>query len=306
MSAVDSVRISLRTFSVCARRVRDPTAAAADDTKLMNCMYSAFVNNFGQYVVPHVPVRDRFTMKFSIDGEVKEHDVDPLSALVPEHSYELSAIYNNSAPRIRALTAMANGKPVQIAAPGSQVTLHAIADDPDGDALEYRWVLPDGAPPVGPVTSPDLNWTVPNLRHRFSITVVVSDKRGGYASNGITIDAASQRATFSGTVVDPDGAAIEAAQVEVNGRLVNTDSVGHFALEAPIADRYVMNIRKPGFSTPASAFGTASYIYRASVPAGRWTLHRAQVTTVDPTRPIVLGQRRNEKDCVGTSRTERR
>jgi hypothetical protein len=129
MSAVDSVRISLRTFSVCARRVRDPTAAAADDTKLMNCMYSAFVNNFGQYVVPHVPVRDRFTMKFSIDGEVKEHDVDPLSALVPEHSYELSAIYNNSAPRIRALTAMANGKPVQIAAPGSQVTLHAIADE---------------------------------------------------------------------------------------------------------------------------------------------------------------------------------
>src|SRR5262249_36396314 len=135
---------------------------------------------------------------------------------------------------------------------------------------------------------------------RFSITVVVSDKRGGYTSNGITIDAASQRATFSGTVVDPSGNAIEAAQGDVNGRLVNTDSLGHFAPETRIADRYVMNIRKPGFSTPASAFGTASYIYQTSVPAGRWTLRRAQVTSVDPTKPIVLQQRRNEKDCVGT------
>jgi cytochrome c5 len=258
--------------------------------------YRAFIHNLGEYVIPQLPVKNAFTIEFKIDTEVLKRDIDPISAMQPGGVYELSEIFPNSAPRIRALTAMAaNGKPVQVAALGSQVSLHAVADDPDGDALDYRWILPD-APPVGPTTSPDLSWTVPNSKQRYAITVVVSDRRGGYTQNGIIIDAASERARFSGTVVDPDGHPIENAQIDVNGRLIATNSSGWFGFDVPIADRYVTNIRKPGLeSTNLPSFGTASVIYRSAVPAGRWTLRRAEVTTVDPTKAIVLTQRK--RDC---------
>jgi hypothetical protein len=256
------------------------------------------VNNFGDYVIPQVPVKESFTIQFRIDGEVLKQEVDPQTGLQPGRAYEFSSIFPNSTPRIHALTATSNGKPVQIAAPGSQVRLHAVADDPDGDKLEYHWLLPDASGFVSPTTDSELDWTVPNLKKRFTITVVVSDRRGGYTQSGITVDASSQRATFSGTVRDPAGNPIERALIDVNGRLINTDSTGWFSFNVPIADRYVMNIRKPGLEgSNVFGFGTASFIYRGSVTAGRWTLRRAQVSTVDPTLPIILQQQRSELDC---------
>lgn len=262
--------------------------------------YRGFVNNFGEYVVPQIPVNEKFAVRFGIDGEVLKRGVDPQTGLNPGRVYELSAILANSTPRIHALTATANGKPVQVAVPGSQVKLHAVADDPDGDKLEYRWELPDAGGVVSPTTNSELVWTVPNLKKRFPIKVVVSDKRGGYTESGMFVDASSQRATFSGTVLDPTGKAIEGAQIDVNGRLISTDSTGWFGFNVPIADRYVMNIRKSGLEDPtAPGFGTASFIYRAPVAAGRWTLRRAQVTTVDPTQPIHLQQDKGRIDCPG-------
>lgn len=68
-----------------------------------------------------------------------------------------------------------------------------------------------------------------------------------------------------------------------------------------------MNIRKPGLDgAPSGGFGTASQIYRSSVMAGRWTLRRATVVEVDPTKPIVVQEKRSEKDCQGlvTSRID--
>ena len=161
---------------------------------------------------------------------------------------------------------MSNGKPVQVAAPGSKVTLHAVADDPDGDPLEYRWVLPDTPGFVLSTANSELVWTVPNLKKRFPITVVVSDKRGGYTQSGIFVDASSQRATFSGTVLDPTGRAIERAQIDVNGRLISTNSTGWFSFNVPIADRYVMNIRKPGLEAPNPDF--SPFVWKKAVPRG--------------------------------------
>jgi hypothetical protein len=262
-----------------------------------NTAYTGYVNNFGEYVIPRVPVRDKFTVRYSIDQEVLDQDIDPVMALAPHKAYELDTILANSAPRIRALTATSGGKPIQNVPLGSQVALHAVSEDPNGDSLQYRWLLPDGST-VGPTANRDLTWTVPNSQQRFAFTVVVSDRRGGYAQNGISIDASSQRATFSGTVVDPVGNPIEDAQVDVNGRLISTNSSGRFSYDVPLADRYVMNIRKPGIASPnLPAFGTASFIYQASVTGSRWTLRRAEVTTVDPTKPIVLQQKRSEIDC---------
>lgn len=191
--------------------------ATVDRTTISGNKYLGYVNNFGEYVVPQVPVREKFTLHFSVDGEVLKQEIDPQTGLQPGRAYEFSSIFANSSPRVHAVTATANGKPVQVAAPGSQVTLHAVTDDPDNDKLEYRWQLPDATGVTGPNPSGDLVWDVPNLKKRFPITVVVSDRRGGYAKGMITIDASTPRATFSGHVVDQGGNAIERAQVDVNG-----------------------------------------------------------------------------------------
>jgi len=272
--------------------------ATVDRIAVSGDKYRGFVNNFGDYVIPQVPVNEKFTLQYEIDAEVMKQVVEPQTGLKPGKAYEFSSIFANSAPRIRMVTAMANGKLVQVAAPGSQLTLHAVADDPDNDQLEYRWILPDAPGLVGPTSSSELVWTVPNQRKRFPITVVVSDKRGGYARSGVSINASLDRAIFSGTVLDPSGNGVERAQIDVNGRLISTDSTGWFSFNVPVADRYVMNIRKTGLDEPnSSAFGTASYIYRSSVTAGQWMLRRAQVSTVDPTKPIVLQQKRGKQDC---------
>jgi mono/diheme cytochrome c family protein/cytochrome c5 len=263
-----------------------------------NITYKGFVNNFGEYVIPQVPIADKFSVNFSIDGEVSKREIDPQTGFIAGSSNELSAIFANSSPRIHALTATVNSKVIQVAKPGSQIQLNAVADDPDGDKLEYLWVLPDSTNAVVPTTDSTLIWNVPNVKRRYAITLVARDKRGGYAEKAITIDASNQRAAFGGTVSDPNGTPIERAQVEVNGRLTNTNSKGWFSFNVPIADRYVMNIRKPELESGSTfGYGTASYIYRGSVPVGSWTLRRAQVTTVDPTQPITLQQKRGKRDC---------
>ena len=101
-------------------------------------VYQGFVNNFGEYAIPQVPVKREFKVRFEIEGEVLERDIDPLTGLDGGQAYELSSTFANSAPLVHALTATLNGKPIQVAAPGREVTLHAVADDPDGDKLEFR------------------------------------------------------------------------------------------------------------------------------------------------------------------------
>src|SRR5262249_1461980 len=137
-------------------------------------------------------------------------------------------------------------------------------------------------------------------RGKFHISVLVSDDHGGYARSGIAITAATTGAPFNGVVVDTHGQPVAGALVEVNGRLINASAQGRFNFALPIADPYVMTIRSAGVEAPNQrGFGTGSYVYKASVTGGRWVLRRAEVTTVDPTQPIVLQQNRDERDCVG-------
>ncbi len=261
--------------------------------------YSGSVNNFGEYVVPRVPIREDFVLRVQVEGQKQERAIQAQTGLAPGQVYQLDFRLPNSAPRIRAVTATANGKPVQVAAPGSTIELQAVTDDPDDDKVEYRWLLPDGSI-IGPTTDPVLQFSVPGQRANFIVPVIAGDKRGGFAQSGISIRADAPVAWFSGTVTDTFGQAINGALVEVNGRLTNANPQGGFRLNVPISDRYVMNIRSPGVDTPNQrAFGTESYIYKAPITGGQWQLRRAEVTTVDPKQPIVLQQRRDERDCIG-------
>lgn len=256
------------------------------------------LNAYGEYVIPQAPIQQKFSLRFAIDHSTLDRDYDPLSKLLPGHAYEISATFDNHAPHLRAVTLTdLAGKRLQFAAPGSKVLLHALGDDIDGDKLAYYWLLPDGST-QGPSPDNTLQWTVPNHKQRYEFSVVVGDGRGGYARDGVGVDAASTRAIFSGSIVDTAGAALGGAQIEVNGRLSSSNALGQFSLNVPPAERYVMTIRKPGLDAPGQpSYGTASYVYGAAIAGGRWTLRGAMVSTVDPTHAISLQQ--TQRDCPG-------
>jgi len=71
-----------------------------------------------------------------------------------------------------------------------------------------------------------------------------------------------------------------------------TGAQGLFQLRVRDADRFVLNIRKPGYAL-------VSQIYDANVTSGRWTMTRASTHTVDPTKDQVLVNRRDPSSCPG-------
>lgn len=266
--------------------------------------YKGYVNNFGEYIVPQVPVTEDFALRATIDGEVMVQSFQGATRLIPGRNVPVDFMLPTSPPRLRLVSATTGGKPVQVAAPGSTITLHAVAEDPDHDTLAYRWAFSDGAA-VSPATGAEVQWKLPTQSGRFSAYVVVSDGRGGYVRDGIAVVASADGARFSGTVVNQAGQPIGGALVQVNGRLTNASSRGWFQLAIPVSDRYVVTIRSPGLEAPGlPSYGTASFVYKAPILGGRWVLRAAQVTSVDPTQPITLQHQRKGADCAGTGSSQ--
>jgi hypothetical protein len=174
--------------------------------------YRGEINEFGEYVVPSIPVREDFVLRVQVQNQKQERQIQTQTGLVPGRAYEFDFVLPNSAPRIRAVTAMSAGKPVQVANPGRTIDLHAVTDDREGDKLEYRWLLPDGQI-VGPTPDPVLHFAVPAQRGNFLVSVVATDQRGGFAESGIAIRAEALVAWFSGTVTDTFGQAINGARM---------------------------------------------------------------------------------------------
>jgi outer membrane protein OmpA-like peptidoglycan-associated protein len=89
-----------------------------------------------------------------------------------------------AAPANRPPTVTAQCNPCTVEV-GRTSTVTAQAQDPDGDALTYRWSAPTGsfANPADRQTV----WTAPNQPGPVQVTVTVSDGRGGTASANVTI-----------------------------------------------------------------------------------------------------------------------
>jgi cytochrome c5 len=252
----------------------------------------AYVNNFGEYILPGIPIRRNFVFRAIADKEVLERPIDQRTGIAPGRDYPFDFQFNNTPPRLRLLTPTVAGKPVQIVAPGATVVIKAVTEDREKDSLEYRWLLPDGTM-AGPNPTPELSFTAPGRIGRFGVDVLVSDNRGGYLRSSYALVVSNGDVPFSGLVVDTGGAPIGGAQIDVNGRLTNANARGVFGFRVPVAGTYVLTIR----SLPS--FGTASYVYNGSVAGGKWVLRRATVSSFDPTKPISL-QHKREKGCDGS------
>lgn len=125
------------------------------------------------------------------------------------------------------------GPTVEVTGVGSEVpvALTLEASDADGDALTYAWTQSPAAPAgtFDDASAPSPSWTAPRVdsEQRFTLTVTVSDGRGGSEQGSVDVDVSPLRAnqpptvastisgpatlvagatgTFSLTASDPDG-----------------------------------------------------------------------------------------------------
>lgn len=252
-------------------------------------LYKTYVNNQGQYIVPNMPVDQDVVLRAAIENETLTRNIKKGSP--PNQSRQFTFQFDNSVPKVRLVSAAANGKLLQAAAPGSTVKLRAVAADPNKDPLNYRWLTPDdGGKLIGPANAPEIDWQVPAQEGVYTVRVLVGDGKGGYAGGFINLPVSNSGIGFSGKVVDQRNQPVAGAELEVNGRLTNTDAKGMVKLKVPVQDKYVLTIRQ-------AAYGTASYVYGSGIRGATWVLRPAKVKTADPTQPIVLQHERNQKDC---------
>lgn len=256
-------------------------------------VYEALVNNFGEYVIPIVPVRARTSLVARVENGQAVQQIQPQANLAgaPFHAVDLTI--RNAAPRVDpVIPVRASGQRVQVAAPSETMRLAATARDPDGDPIQYRWILPPGSGTLSAVTGADIQWTLPTVEGLYTVTLLASDGNGGYARQNLSIRVDTSGVVFSGHVFSTSGPPIPAAAVTVNGIPATTDTTGFFRFHVPAQQRYVLNVSKPGF-------GVASHILDRGVTGGRYQLRPATVVSVDPTVAIDVADERSGRECPG-------
>ncbi len=251
------------------------------------------VNNFGEYVLPQTPVRAKLTLQAMVEAGIGEQPILPEANLAnaPFHAIDLTIA--NYPPRLEPLVPQADsGRFIRAAQPGDVINMAARSTDPDGDPLQYRWLLPASGGTLDSETNQSVKWTLPGTPGTYVISVVVFDGKGGYARAELPLRVDTLGVPFSGKVDATDASFVAGAEVEVNGDKTNTDGQGRFQLRVPEADRFVLNIRKAGY-------GLVSRIYDKAVTDGRWTLTLATVMSVDPTTDFEVFDRRDKRNCPG-------
>lgn len=270
------------------------TVSLDDDSA--NRLATVFVNNYGDYLLPYVPVRKKLTLTASIEEGKFSQEIRPEAQIESAVLQEVNMRIANSRPTLNPLIAFANGQPVQNAAPGSEISVTAHVRDDDGDAVGLTWSVDPGSGELPQTAGSTVKWRVPQTPGLYNITVVAHDKKGGYDKGVISVPVGFQGIPFSGIVVDRDGAPIDQAEVEIVGNPVpaKTGPDGRFSMYVLEARKYVCNVRKLGY-------GLNSQVYDRGISDGRWVLRRGQIITIDPTRDQEFTNERTQADCPGPS-----
>ena len=139
---------------------------------------------------------------------------------------------------------------------------------------------------------PKTTWNLPGHTGQFTATLLAFDGKGGYAKSAVSLRVDNLGVLFSGKIDGTDGLAVAGAEVEINGQTAFTGATGAFQVRIKDADRFVFNIRKQGYAL-------LSRIYDRGIAGGEWTVVRATVTSVDPTRDFEVVNERQPRNCPG-------
>ena len=279
-------RSSLRTYSEQAglNVYANATLVSAKGDKL----HRAYVNNFGRYLIPHVP---HVPSNIIIEIE-KEHYIRTLSAEVVAQNVflESNITLGNHQPKINTVLTFSSSKRVRSAATNDILTVRADVSDEDGDRLDYLWLLSPGNGTISSSTDPEINWTMAAGLGLQQLRLIVNDQRGGYSTKVVSVN--KNGIGFRGQVKGSDGALLDGARVVINGKTFTTAN-GGLSARVKEADRYVFNIYHKGYRF-------ISQIYDSGVTSGTWTLSRVQKIVADPKSPIVVVEVKEQGDCRGT------
>jgi hypothetical protein len=257
-----------------------------------------YVNNFGDYLLPYVPVRQNLRVLALQEGGKGIQDVSSEARLDQSSIHHVNLQLDNHRPFVEHVAAVdtATGKRVQNAPIGGAIKLAARATDKDGDTLEYAWFVGEGQGSLGQRTGAANEWKLPPIPGRYTVTLVVTDNKGGYDKSTLSVLATGRGVPFTGNVINAAGHPITDAEVAIvsDGTvnpILKTDARGAIATTVKQAGRYVVNVRKEGYALN-------SQIYDRGVTGGRWILRAAQTVTVLPTQDIKLTHKRGERDCL--------
>lgn len=253
-----------------------------------------YVNNFGDYLMPYVPIKQKLSLTAAIEAGRFTQQILPEARIEATTFSKMNLKIANNRPRLEPLVAHdSTGRVTQNAAPGSAVTVKAVARDRDGDPIKYVWYIGEGQGTLVSSSGPDMKWELPGGPGRYTAAVVAYDEKGGYDKAQVSVLVGNKGIPFSGVVVEPGGLPVSGAAVEIVGNpVVKTDTTGRFHANVKEESRYVFNVRREGYALN-------SQVYDHGVTGGTWILRRAQVMTVDPTKPIVVTHKRGERDCTG-------
>jgi hypothetical protein len=260
-----------------------------------NRISEVYVNNFGDYLLPYVPVKQKVELIASIESAKFTQEIRPEAQIEVARLSQVNLKFVNSRPRLDPLVAFdsANNRRVQNAVPGSKINIKANARDKDGDPVKFAWFLDPGDGQLSQTTGSTVEWKLPATAGRYSVTVVAYDNKGGYDKGVLSVLADGKGVPFTGIVVEPSGVPVADALIEIVGNpAIKTDANGRFQMVVPEADRYVFNVRKQGYALNSS-------VYDRAMTGGRWILRPAQVMTIDPTRNVTIAHERSERDCSG-------
>ncbi|WNG60090.1 carboxypeptidase regulatory-like domain-containing protein [Archangium gephyra] len=291
----DAAGESVRTLEPYLNVNAFATVSLQDDEG--GSLSEVYVNNFGDYLLPYVPVKRKVKVVTRIESARFEQEIWPEAELGVARLHQMNLKFENTRPRLDPLVVVDSNsnRRIQNAAPGSTLNVKANARDKDGDPVNFAWFIDPSEGQLAQTTGAAVQWKLPATPGRYSVTVVAYDKKGGYDKAILSVLADGGDIPFSGIVVEPNGTPVAGASIEIVGNpIVMTDARGHFEARAKEAERYVFNVRKEGYALN-------SRLYNAPVVAGRWILRPAQLVTIDPTKGgnITITHRRTQRDCPG-------
>ncbi|MDL5051555.1 carboxypeptidase-like regulatory domain-containing protein [Oscillatoria amoena NRMC-F 0135] len=99
--------------------------------------------------------------------------------------------------------------------------------------------------------------------------------------------------SFTGLVTSTRGDTLAGAQITVNGKDTIADKQGMFSIIADSANRYVVNVRAPGY-------GLVSKVFTRPTKDYNYQLQPAFITTFDPQEPVTIRDAVSVTSCVGS------